>query len=137
VSLSVIDAACTRLVHWVARGALRLQAPLSAKVTVDRIARRLPPLGRSDAQTAMEEIARSGSCLSRALAVGARLPGAEVVIGLDTQLSARPAGHAWIELDGSRIDAGTTSMFLGEEIGRLPRTAARNDRRGSYRAPSR
>ncbi len=96
---------CTHAVHWLARIALRVQTPLRAKRTVESLAHLLPPIrGVSGARRAAETLQGRGSCLSRALAIGARLPGSEIVIGVDPRASTRLRAHAWVELDGSAID---------------------------------
>jgi hypothetical protein len=61
---------------------------------------------------------RRGSCLSRSLAIAARLPGSTVVIGVDPRRSARLSAHAWVEL-GSEIIDGAMRPVTEEQIARL------------------
>jgi hypothetical protein len=44
---------------------------------------------------------RRGTCLSRAMAVAARIPDATVVIGLDKSDSG--FAHAWVEVNGNPL----------------------------------
>ncbi len=109
----------TRALHLVARVAIRVAPPLSAKHIVDLAARLLPKY-RSlvDAERDAMRIARAGTCLSRALTVAARLPGAEVVIGVAPP--AHFAAHAWVETGGVRVfDGDATGSLL--EVARLAR----------------
>lgn len=94
----------SRLLHLLARASVRLLAPRAAHRVVRAIGRALPALDASEATRVAAALAGRGTCLSRALALGARLPGAVVVIGV-----ARPGGadadgaftaHAWLERDG-------------------------------------
>ncbi len=123
-----------RALHLVARAALRLHPPLRAKEIVDRVGGWLPTLaGPDQARSAVIALGPSGTCLSRALAVAARLPRAEVVIGVDVWTSIAPTAHAWVEFEGSRIETididpnspNRAPQFSGAEIARLPATAAR------------
>ena len=115
----LVDVACSRALLWAARFALRVQGPLAAKRTVDRVARRLPKYPSLEAAGAsLESLAGRGSCLSRALAVAARLPGASVVIGVNPRLSASLYAHAWVEANGMVLDASDQRSHV-EEIARL------------------
>lgn len=104
--------------HVVARAALRALPPLDAKRVVDAAA---VPLGRypslDRARAAAGTLDGTGTCLSRALTVAARLDGARVVIGVEPgrQISMLHA-HAWVEIDGAPLRA---SDPRGEEIARL------------------
>ena len=106
------------ILHVVARVALRVQKPLRAKQTVDEIGRHFRVFENlTEAQRAATDLDRWGTCLSRALTVAARLPGAEVVIGVDPAAASPLYAHAWVELAGAplrRDDPG------GAEIVRLP-----------------
>ncbi len=105
---------CTHAVHWLARIALRVQPPLRAKRTVESLAHRLSPLrGLAGARRAAETLQGRGTCLSRALAIGAMLHGSEVVIGVDPRASTRLRAHAWVELDGRAIDPALESVQPG------------------------
>ena len=95
----------TRLVHLLSRVAVRLASPLQAKALSDAVAAMLPPLrGAAEAEIAMKTLADSGTCLTRALAVASRLPGAEVVIGVDPSRGPISSAHAWVEFKGHKIE---------------------------------
>ncbi|HWL87753.1 MAG TPA: hypothetical protein VNO21_18245 [Polyangiaceae bacterium] len=104
------------LLHALAWCALRVHGPARAKRLVVRAARWTAPLGdRDEARRLADAIDGHGTCLSRALTVAARTPGAEVVIalrGLEPRLSA----HAWVELDGVPL---RNEDVAGKEIGRF------------------
>jgi hypothetical protein len=57
---------------------------------------------------------RGGTCLSRALAISARIPRSDVVIGVSTPGAFN--AHAWVEIDGKPV-AGTVPH--GTEIARF------------------
>jgi hypothetical protein len=107
--------------HWLARLALRTRSPLRAKSVVDRVARILPPLRDvEDARAAVGALFPAGSCLSRALAIAAMLPGAEVVIGVAALRSASLSAHAWLRIDNVDIDTNPkSSTELPAELARL------------------
>jgi hypothetical protein len=119
-----LDAFALHGLHWIARGALRFQPPLRAKRTVDRIARMLRPFcGVAEAHEAARTMQQAGSCLSRAVVIASRLPGAQVVIGVDRWQSVRAKGHAWVEVGGTRVggfDANDTRGGDYQAIARLP-----------------
>jgi hypothetical protein len=109
-----------RAIHLMVRAALRLTSAPRALRYVSRFARRLRPLeDLQQARRFQRALGRSGSCLSRALAVAARVPGAEVVIGVDPWGSSTTRAHAWVELDGERVDAGSIDSFGFGEMARL------------------
>jgi hypothetical protein len=113
------DALSTHAVHMVAWLALRLQNPLAARRTTARIGARIRPFENlQEARSAAARLSRSGSCLSRALAIAARLPGSAVVIGVDPRWSSRLAAHAWVEFGGEPIDP-TQGARRVEAIARL------------------
>ena len=100
---ALLDAMATHALHGAARLALQIQSPLAAKRTVMRLAARLRPFTDVDeARAAARVLSRKGTCLSRSLAIAARLPGSNVVIGVDVRRSSRVLGHAWVQL-GSEI----------------------------------
>jgi Transglutaminase-like superfamily len=106
-----------RLIHLVARLALVLGPPARAKRIVDAIACLWPPLSVGEAMRTAQEIeSAGGTCLTRALAVAARVPGAHVVLGSDAPGGRPFAAHAWVERDGVLISASTPSRY---EIARL------------------
>jgi hypothetical protein len=51
---------------------------------------------------------RGGTCLTRALTLAARTPGAAVVIG-GTKVHGAFAAHAWVEVEGTTISGHTAS----------------------------
>jgi hypothetical protein len=120
--LSPSDVLAMRLLHGVARIALRLQPPAKARRTVEHCARWVPWVPRFEgfdvARAAARALARTGSCLSRSLTVASRLPGAEVVIGADPRWSGAFTAHAWVEWKDQVVDAsGVTKR--GEPLARL------------------
>lgn len=88
-----------------ARGLLRAARPLQAHAVMVRLGAWLPALHTpEDARLAARSLGRHGSCLSRALAVAARAPTADVVIGVEPRGAAPLFAHAWVEMDGAPID---------------------------------
>jgi hypothetical protein len=106
----------TVLLNVVARVALRTRTPLEAKRVVDAIGRRLPPLSTQKARRADQRLVRWGTCLSRSMAIASRLPGAEVVIGVDLAPGSGLAAHAWVERGGEVVSATHGTL---REIARL------------------
>jgi Transglutaminase-like superfamily len=106
----------TLLLHGIARVALRAQTPLRAKRTVDAFARWLPALSLGEAMRVAQELEGSGTCLTRALTIAARLTGSQVVIGSDGTPDEKFAAHAWVERDGTIVSASMPSRY---EIARL------------------
>jgi hypothetical protein len=105
------------LLHLVARITLRTVSPERAKRIVDAMALFMPPLSVNDASLVARTLEGSGTCLTRALTVAARLPGSQVVIGTD----GGPAGpafaaHAWVEQHGNVVGPTAPSRY---EIARL------------------
>jgi hypothetical protein len=108
-----------RALHAVARVALRFQPPIAARRTVDRCGRWLGEFhGLDEASDAALTLERSGSCLSRSLAIASRLPGARVVIGADPRWTARFTAHAWVEWDTHVVDTAPLTS-RGEPIARF------------------
>jgi hypothetical protein len=69
------------------------------------LARFLPPLaGPEAAREVAESLEGRGTCLTRSLAVAARLPGGRVAIGVDPS-NVRVLAHAWVEKDGVPLRA--------------------------------
>jgi Transglutaminase-like superfamily len=120
--LTTADSLRLHGLHWLARAALRVRPPLQAKALVDRVARFLPSLeGVEDARAAVRGLYPSGSCLSRALTIAARLPGTEVVIGVHAWNSAQLSAHAWLRIDEESVDTSPGSNNeLPTELARLP-----------------
>ena len=96
---------------------LRLCSPQRAHAIVSRVGALLPALDdRAAVRRAGMRIRNRGTCLSRALAVAARAPDADVVIGLVPPSGQRLLAHVWLELGGEPID---WSDVAGDEIARL------------------
>jgi len=105
------------VLELVARVALRVSPPRRAKATVDRAARWIgASCAPSDARRGATWLDRSGTCLSRALAVAACLPDSVVVIGVGPDRARGVAAHAWVELDGAPLRESDPD---GEAIARL------------------
>ncbi len=66
-------------------------------------------------QLAFADLGTRGSCLSRCLAVAARAPSAQVILGV--RRDGAVAAHAWLDVDGAPLDPGHTEW---REIARLP-----------------
>ena len=99
----MLDTMTTYALHGAARFALHVQSPLAARRTVMKLAAGLRPFaGVDEARAAGQALSRKGTCLSRSLAIAARLPGSNVVIGVDVRRSSHMLGHAWVQL-GSEI----------------------------------
>jgi len=96
--------------HGVARVALRVLPPARARAVVGAVARMAPPLASADeAREADRVLGSAGSCLTRALAISALLPGSDVAIGADPGHAARLHAHAWVELNDHPV-TGTESL---------------------------
>ena len=107
--------------HCVARVTLRVRSLLQAKELLDRMGSLLPPLrGAEAAMSAVQALFPSGSCLSRAVTIAATVPGAEVVIGINAWTGARIEAHAWLEIDGVRVDTRPGDAPFPDELARLP-----------------
>jgi hypothetical protein len=107
------------VVHLLARLLLRTLTPLTARSVLSTVCVLLPKRrGREEIRTALARLAARGTCLSRALAVEARAPGVDIVIGVLPPQNGRIAlAHAWLELGGVPIDV---SEAVGVEIARMP-----------------
>jgi hypothetical protein len=105
-----------RLLHVVARLAVRASTPLRAKRIVDALGGLLPPLSVGEAMRIAQELEGAGTCLSRALTIAARLPRSQVVIGSDGPTESSFAAHAWVERDGTIVSATPPARV---EIARL------------------
>lgn len=114
-----------RLLHVLARVAVRVRSPLEAKALVDAAGALFPPYASSaHARRDAAAIARSGTCLTRALAIAARLPDSAVVIA--AKKPSAFAAHAWVErASGERIsDDDEGFEWSTNEIVRLKRGGA-------------
>jgi hypothetical protein len=125
-TLSLLQA---KLHHLVARAALSTRPPLQAKRLVDLVGRLLPRVEAAAAGELSAALEGSGTCLTRALTVASRVPGAEVVIaatparvalrGADRISEGGPAlyAHAWVEIHG--VSVGERPPSAVNEIARL------------------
>jgi hypothetical protein len=121
--------------HLLTRVLLRLCSPPRAHAIVARIGGVLPVRDRvCDIERAATTLKGRGSCLSRALTLAARIPDADVVIGVQPRPGMRLLAHAWIERSGAAMDP---SDVVGAEIARLNGLARRLHRRvGARPTPS-
>jgi hypothetical protein len=114
------------LLNLAARILLRTCTPLTAHAVLVRVGRRLPQRHTSeDVSHAASGLRARGTCLSRALAIAARAPRADVVIGVQPEGGEGLLAHAWVEVDGVPLDPADP---MGREIARL---------RGSHGSQSR
>ena len=101
-----------------AQGLLRVFPPLRAHAWLLRIGAHFPPVRSPEAaRSALAAIAGHGTCLGRALAVAARAPSADVVIGVAPGGASPLFAHAWIEMDGTPVDP---LDVIGAPIARIP-----------------
>ena len=107
----------TWMVHTLARAALKLQSPLRMKRAMVLAGRFFGSIDLTQAVAELDELerAKKGTCLSRAMSVAVRLPGAEIVIGISKDGNGLSA-HAWIEVEGVPI---RTEPVTTSAIGRL------------------
>jgi len=108
-----------------ARGLLTACAPPRAHALLLRIGARFPPIETpEEARRVSRFLARFGTCLTRSLAVAARAPTADVVIGVAPRKDAPLFAHAWVEMNGVPIDPADVA---GTVIARLygPRSTTR------------
>jgi hypothetical protein len=83
--------------HGLARISLRALPPGRAFEVVRAVARLLPAIERDEAAAVMaDELAGSGTCLSRAIAVASRVRGGSVAIGVSHRPPAPFRAHAWV-----------------------------------------
>jgi hypothetical protein len=121
--------------HGLARLLLRLCSPQRAHALLVGIGALLPPRAqRSEIRRAAWRLRRRGTCLSRSLALAARIPDAEIVIGVAPRTDALFFAHAWLELHGEAIDPSDRE---GSEIARLRPPRSVRARGASVRAPTR
>jgi hypothetical protein len=91
--------------HAVAWALLGVYPPARAHAILMRVGAHLRPIETADeALRVSRAIGRFGTCLSRSLAVAARLPVAEVVIGVAPRQNAPLFAHALVEIDGTPLD---------------------------------
>ncbi len=97
--------------------ALAFMRPRDAHELIGRLGARLPHrLDEAAARDAVARLKPVGTCLSRSLAIAARLPNAEVVIGVRTEGVGAVRAHAWVELRGKPLVDGEV---VGQEMARL------------------
>jgi hypothetical protein len=103
--------------HLLARVLLRLCSPQRAHEILTRVGGLLHPhADRSELLRAGRRMRSHGTCLSRALAVAARAPQAEIVIGVLPRRGQRLLAHAWLEVCGMPLNP---SDVVGTEIARI------------------
>jgi hypothetical protein len=108
--------------HLLVRLVLRSNPPARAKAIVCAIGRLLPAYPDTEAAArATSLLGRRGTCLTRSLAIAARLRGAEIVIGTRNPRVPPFAAHAWVEIRGRRVAAKDADMgdAMFMEIARL------------------
>lgn len=99
-----------------AHALLRICSPSTTHAVLQRAGDFLPRRRtREELRWAALNMKQRGTCLTRALALAARSPRAEVVIGVHYDERDLRA-HAWVELDGGPLDPSHPS---GREIARL------------------
>ncbi len=109
-------AAADRLLKWC--------SPEAAQAYLRRLVVAFEPIETvEEAQRMARRLDGYGSCLSRSLAVAARTPTADVVIGVEPRPGESPFAHAWVEIGGVPLDA---SDVAGTVIAKLrgPRSLA-------------
>ncbi|WP_394837837.1 lasso peptide biosynthesis protein [Pendulispora rubella] len=115
-----------RLLHGIARIAIRIAKPRGAKRITDVCGRLLPPfMSLDEACAAATSLDGTGTCLSRALTIAACLPASEVVIGVDPNANtALPLfAHAWVEVSTVPIRPTDAQGLEIARLGRMARTA--------------
>jgi hypothetical protein len=104
--------------HAVARLLLRLTSPQRAREILGHVGTFLPAHEtRSDMLRAHARLQKRGTCLTRSLAVAARAPEVDLVIGITSGAGLGIRAHAWLELSGEPIDP---SDVAGRELARIP-----------------
>jgi hypothetical protein len=109
---------CNLAMHVAAWGLLRAGcSPLTAHRVLCRAGTWLPPVDSpEEARVIARSLLRHGTCLTRSVALAARAPSADVVIGVTPRGQGALSAHAWIEMGGTPIDPADVS---GLEIARL------------------
>ena len=104
--------------HVLAWSLLQVCSPERAHRLVVRLGRILPQYASLDAvRSAEARLRRRGTCLTRSLALTARVPRSEVVIGILPKGGGLVA-HAWLEVSGIPMNPDDPK---GDEIVRLSR----------------
>ena len=111
--------------HALAWALLHMCSPARVHTVLLRVGHHLAPIETpKEARRVSVALARHGTCLSRALALAARTPTADVVIGVEPRKNAPLFAHAWVEMGGTPIDPADVA---GDAIARLcgPRSRTR------------
>ncbi|MGH7272432.1 MAG: lasso peptide biosynthesis B2 protein [Polyangiaceae bacterium] len=120
----------SQALHALAWMLLRACPPMRAHAILVGLGAWLAPIETPDeARRVARTLAGHGTCLSRALALAARAPAADVVIGVAVRGDSPLLAHAWVEMNGAPIDP---SEVTGSPIARL-----RGPRSTSSREPDR
>jgi hypothetical protein len=105
------------VLHGLARLLLRVCSPRTADRFLRRMGAFLPQRRtRGEVRRAAIRMRTRGTCLSRAMAIAARAPKAEMVIGVAPGFRERFVAHAWLEFDGAPLEA---PEFVSHEIARI------------------
>ena len=92
-------------------------SPITAHKVLVRAGAWLPPIeSPEEARVVARSLLGHGTCLTRSVALAARAPSADVVIGVTPRGQGQVSAHAWIEMGGTPIDPADVS---GLEIARL------------------
>jgi hypothetical protein len=103
-----------------ARSLLYVMPPQRALKVLRFVSAKAPPLRTPHEAIAFTRGLRGGSCLARSLAVAARVPSAQIAIGVEPRAGGLFA-HAWVEMDGHPIDpaepAGEVIAYVTNTLG--------------------
>ncbi len=103
--------------HALARLLLRACSPARAYAILVRVGVLLPSRrSAGEVLSGLRRLRRCGTCLTRSLAIAARAPDVELVIGVAPRPGQQLFAHAWLELSGIPIDPEDAR---GSEIVRL------------------
>jgi hypothetical protein len=107
------------LLHVLARALLRISSPLKTYELLCEVGSVLPQRKSYAAvRSAFLGLSRRGTCLSRAMAIAARAPNVEIVIGLLPRSGVESMlAHAWLEFEGVPVDCAEAR---GVELARIP-----------------
>lgn len=120
--LSVRERIALHVLHAAAVVALWSKSPLEAKRIVQRLAARLGKRAEPSESAAIEAVRtlqRGGTCLTRAIAVAAWMPGTEIVIGVRRDASEKITSHAWLQM-GERPLEDAAIVGGMREIAKIP-----------------
>ncbi len=96
----------TCAMHLIARLAVRSARPARASAIVAAAGRFTPRLNEDTARDALHALDGRGTCLTRALAVAARLDGGQIAIGVRYASGSALRAHAWVVSNGVPLRAG-------------------------------